>query len=342
MVKAEKSGDAIGKALVLLLCAATMLSLLVSHLRMGRDGAPPRAEMHPSGGVARKWLENASAGNPGLATACAAKIADDSFHALPNPDCLDLVRLSGLSTALISGPFSEIDSSRWTASFRSAEIARAILAGCGGEDGFPSGLLSWMEKDFKIAERRGAADDEGFLDAVIARKEASPEAALRLASEISLQAGFEPMVVTLHGKDQAALGAMLEIGKGGRMHLLSFASKKLWTDTSVRKLLGDSADTRIEGFPENAKFARYHLPAEPSDFKTANADLRRTLIELHPGAGIPLFGVSPLSRMQNAVRRRAPEGVPPSMFAYWHYPFTALRGDKGLPAIFHLDGTGNR
>ncbi|HRR06405.1 MAG TPA: hypothetical protein P5105_03900, partial [Victivallales bacterium] len=124
--------------------------------------------------------------------------------------------------------------------------------------------------------------------------------------------------------------SFLELRKNKTFFTISF-EKKITYKTDSQTLLQNT---------KNAKFARYHLPIEPSDYKYANYLLYQRLKELLPEKEVPVFGLKPIERINQAVNIGQQKNIPLTLFAYWYYPFSALKSDKDY-TCFSLENSNN-
>ncbi|HPN83962.1 MAG TPA: hypothetical protein PK821_01375 [Victivallales bacterium] len=319
--------------LVSLFCVFSCLTVAVSFIR----GNPSRIFHIPKYGAqkkdAEKWFECVKEGRAKMSELFAGRMIDDSFIELPNPDYLDMARLSGLSSSIITGPYSKIDSSRWIDAFESAKIAKEILASCHSDSEFPQSLMKFLKSKFQIQAKHDGEKIPATLSEIMSQDNATVNELSRLASEISRQAGFDAVVVTLHNDKQENIGLLLEIRKSSLRSIIDFTRGAVYENLSVKDLLQAKGNP---AFAQNlgAKFARYHIPVEPADFKKANSKLRLKLKELAPELKLPVFAEDPAQRMQNEISSRSQEKIPRMLFAYWNYPFLVLAKEDALQKIY--------
>jgi len=278
--------------------------------------------------IASKWLKYCSSGELKKSIPSAKLLVDDSFQILPEIDYLNITRNSGINTMLITSEFNLFDAQRWAAAILSAKIAKKLIDT--SETNFPENLLKFTSETYEITTDKDTITNEGSLWKILHNKKASPNAILRLASEISLQAGYNPIVITFHDEKQQEIATFLELRKDKNFFTISFEKKTVYK-TNSQVLLNNI---------KNAKFARHHLPVEPSDYKYANYLLYQRLKALLPEEEIPTFGLKPIERISLAVKIGQQKNIPPTLFAYWSYPFFALKSDKDY-ICFNLESLNN-
>jgi hypothetical protein len=329
-------GSRLAHAIITIFCVLSCACVAVSLIR-GNFSKLFFKKDTPSRASAKNWLRYVEENHAKSAALCAGTIIDDSFFEVPNPDYLDLAKCHGLSTVLITGPFSDIDASRWIDAFASAKIAKEIVANCANDSEFPKELSLFFKKKFQVRNENKKGRIPSTLSELLRQKEISVYDAYRLANEISVQAAFEPMVVSLHDEKQNTIHIFLEIKKGTSNATLDFINGLFYENREVQDILKKPTDDmKLRGIIASTKFARYHLAAELSDFKKANSDLREKISKLVPEIEMPRFGISPAERMKTAIKDRSRDNIPPSLFAYWHYPFSLLSQNNELPEIYRL------
>lgn len=275
--------------------------------------------------IAHKWLNAVYSKNNKLAIACAKTICDDSFKTPPIADFLDITRNSGISTSIITGEFSDLDAQRWLAAFEAAKIAKSLSSQNDSTDDFIKSLMSFLINKYQRNNNSKKQKNEASLWKILQNNSASTNEILRLASEIALQAGYIPLIVTFHDNQQNQLQIALELRKENKFYIISFESNHLFIGKSANELIGENTEFSAI---KDAKFARYHLPAEISDYKTANTELNNILHNLLPDSELPVFGYNPKERIYEAVMNAKKRGIPHTLFAYWSYPFSCLKDDE--------------
>jgi hypothetical protein len=312
----------------------------VSFIREKGDKIFPPPARSVSQADAKKLIELLNGGKLEEASICAGKISDDDFSGIPDADYLEMLLSSGLSSSLLTGPFSKIDAVRWRDAFVCAKIADGLLSGIPSKKDFPARLFNLLGEKFIVTAKKEGEYIPASISEILSQNQASVNELCRLSSEICLQAGFSPMVVSIHDEKGGMLLILLEVrGEDGIKAIVDFKNRKLFNEISARDIIKNPSamEGKLQISPGLAKFARYHLPAEVQDYKAASSALRNKIGELIADEKLPQFGLSPRIRIEKIADFYAAEGIPRELFAYWQFPFFVMRHSPNTPPFFLPD-----